>query len=276
MNHPVETILAALDARIQREIQRLRARYELSLDELRGLYISDEHVDRLIAALRQPDAPDVLAPVERPAVAIRESDARWRDLAARCDLSALDEDLLLIAIAPELDLRYETLYAYLNDDVTRKWPSADLARRLLSDAYSGVCIAAALAPGSTLHQQRLIHRIEKPACRIPALGVGFTPHPCVVPWLHGQPLSCAMDERVVTWRRPVDVTFDCFAQERAIPVTRLLNHWSPTAGPLPIVSLTGQPGAGRSRTAAAIPSSASRWRRKRMLPTCWRRSFRKQ
>jgi hypothetical protein len=46
-------------------------------------------------------------------------------------LSAFDVDLILLALAPKLDLRYERLYAYLQDDVTRTWPSVDLALNLL-------------------------------------------------------------------------------------------------------------------------------------------------
>ena len=38
--------------------------------------------------------------------------------------------MLLLAVAPELDLRYEVLYAYLNNDVTRKRPTCDLGLRL--------------------------------------------------------------------------------------------------------------------------------------------------
>ena len=39
--------------------------------------------------------------------------------------------VIVIALAPELDLRYERLYAYLQDDVTRRRPSVDLALNLL-------------------------------------------------------------------------------------------------------------------------------------------------
>jgi SpoVK/Ycf46/Vps4 family AAA+-type ATPase len=39
-------------------------------------------------------------------------------------------DVVILALAPELDLRYERLYAYLQDDVTRKRPSVDLALNL--------------------------------------------------------------------------------------------------------------------------------------------------
>jgi hypothetical protein len=46
-------------------------------------------------------------------------------------LSPFDTDLIVIALAPELDLRYERLYAYLQDDVSKKRPSIDLALNLL-------------------------------------------------------------------------------------------------------------------------------------------------
>ena len=44
----VDLPLARLDRLLEREILRLRARYQLSLDEFRGLYVSDEQVDRLV------------------------------------------------------------------------------------------------------------------------------------------------------------------------------------------------------------------------------------
>ena len=43
--------LQRLDLLLHREILRLRANYQLSLDEFRGLYISDEQVNQLVNAL---------------------------------------------------------------------------------------------------------------------------------------------------------------------------------------------------------------------------------
>jgi hypothetical protein len=45
----VADALARLDARLAREVRRLRLRYQLTLDEFRGLYVSDEQVDALLA-----------------------------------------------------------------------------------------------------------------------------------------------------------------------------------------------------------------------------------
>lgn len=127
--------LAWLDRLIEREILRLRAHYELSLDELRGLYISDRQVDQLVRE-RGP-APSPSDPIHRLTIEastmrmLRRPDLPLSLLARRFGLSPAEADLLLLALAPELDLKYETLYAYLNNDIARKQLTVDLARRLL-------------------------------------------------------------------------------------------------------------------------------------------------
>jgi len=55
-------------------------------------------------------------------------------LAARAGLDARDVELLLVALAPELDTRFEQLYGYLNDDVSRRRPSVATALRLCGAA----------------------------------------------------------------------------------------------------------------------------------------------
>jgi SpoVK/Ycf46/Vps4 family AAA+-type ATPase len=46
-------------------------------------------------------------------------------------LSPFEQDAVLICLAPELDLKYEKLYAYLQDDVTKQSPSVNLILDLL-------------------------------------------------------------------------------------------------------------------------------------------------
>ena len=46
-------------------------------------------------------------------------------------LSDVDLDVIIVALAPEIDLRYERLYAYLQDHVTKCRPSVDLALNLI-------------------------------------------------------------------------------------------------------------------------------------------------
>ena len=52
-------------------------------------------------------------------------------LATIFNLSRFEVDALLICLAPMLDLRYEKLYGYLQDDVTKKQPTLNLILNLL-------------------------------------------------------------------------------------------------------------------------------------------------
>src|SRR5207248_7741079 len=121
-------------------------------DEFRGLVISEDNVDRML------DSVDFLGDmwkmddsVRSAAESIdRELESRQAEiharmeandesgksltlphLAATCGLSPAEVDVLLIALAPELEPRYETLYAYLQNDVTRKRPTVDLCLNLI-------------------------------------------------------------------------------------------------------------------------------------------------
>jgi ATPase family associated with various cellular activities (AAA) len=126
--------LQRLDAALGRETKRLRARYQLSLDEFRGLFISDEQADALLArsGAESPDRGE--APRREPHAAIDAVAARFR-------LDDAAVDVLLLALAPDVDPPYAQIYAYLNDDVRRRWPTADLARRLFGEA-AGAALAA--------------------------------------------------------------------------------------------------------------------------------------
>ncbi len=145
--------LAALDTLIAVELHRLRARYALSLDEFRGLFVSDAMVDALLARQAPPPAPvDLGAQVTRLAMPMR-------GISARMTLCPHSAAMLTLAMAPELDARYPTLFAYLNDDVTRRWPTLDLAQRLLlapGDTGGARRLRASLGPAGTLAGSGLV------------------------------------------------------------------------------------------------------------------------
>jgi hypothetical protein len=72
--------------------------------------------------------------------------------------------VLMIAIAPELDLRYERLFAYLHDDVTRRRPSVDLACSLLChSARERLDARAHFAADAPLLSHGLLELIEDPS-----------------------------------------------------------------------------------------------------------------
>jgi len=119
--------LGRLDAALGREVQRLRARYQLSLDEFRGLFVSDEQVDALHAR-KGANAADATALPER------EPHAAIDAVIARFHLDETAAGVLMLALAPDIDPAYAQIFAYLNDDVRRRWPTVDLARRLFGEA----------------------------------------------------------------------------------------------------------------------------------------------
>jgi hypothetical protein len=124
-----------LDVGLHLEVLRLRARYELSLDELRGLYVSDEQVDRLLA--RSLPDPALQAELDqlgerRTALlaAAYDADTPVAHVARTFALCEAELVALVASLAPEVDLGYQTLYGYLNDDLSRRLVTVDLARRL--------------------------------------------------------------------------------------------------------------------------------------------------
>ena len=157
----IEHILAELeriDLLIQLQIRRARKLHQD--DEFQGLYISEQEVDSLLARpIGMPrwaldagnDSADncaekfawLTAQVEarKNASVQRGITLRLGTLAMSFGLEAFDVDVILICLAAELDLRYERLYAYLQDDVTRKRPSVDLALNLLCRSFEQKLIA---------------------------------------------------------------------------------------------------------------------------------------
>jgi len=115
--------LAGLNARLLEETERFKAAGNDPLAAFRGLYIEDHEVDRLLAAIETA--------ADRPTSADSTVCNRLATLAERFILSRFDIRALLVCVAPDIDLRYERVYAYLQDDVGRKRPTVDFTLRLL-------------------------------------------------------------------------------------------------------------------------------------------------
>src|SRR5882672_3470576 len=113
-----------------------------------GLFIAEDEINRLVDGNNEQPSPDeqiqnrlqafetAIAHAERT---IAENVAESNNVGVRLalprlaeilQLSAFDIDALLICLAPELDLKYQKLYAYLQNDVTRKRPTTNLILNL--------------------------------------------------------------------------------------------------------------------------------------------------
>ncbi|MBD2037648.1 ATP-binding protein [Leptolyngbya sp. FACHB-321] len=112
---------------------------EAAANPYRGLYINREDIDLLLARkIGEPtlrlDRSSAQVCSQQPKAELGEQLshlAPFNWLAQTFRLTPFDLSVLLLTIAPEIDLRYERIYAYLQDDVTRKHPSIDLALNLL-------------------------------------------------------------------------------------------------------------------------------------------------
>lgn len=84
------------------------------------------------------------------------------ELAQRFVLSACETDLLFACIAVELDRRYERVYGFLHDDMSRKLASPGLALGLYCDTLLEQLEARELlSPQSALRHYRLIEVMEE-------------------------------------------------------------------------------------------------------------------
>src|SRR5581483_5240279 len=76
-------------------------------------------------------------------------------------LSRFEENCLLLCLAPEIDRKYEKVYAYLQDDVTCKNPSLGLFIDLLCEAAAETLAArAAFESTGNLLKYRLLHPLD--------------------------------------------------------------------------------------------------------------------
>jgi SpoVK/Ycf46/Vps4 family AAA+-type ATPase len=160
-------------------------------DEFRGLVISEENVDRMLDAVdflgdiwkiddaTKTQADGIDRELERRQEEIRARMAASAEfgqkltlsqLATICDLAPAEVDILLIALAPELEPRYETLYAYLQNDVTRKRPSVDLSLNLICrNEEEKIHAREFFSPDAPLLHFDLIELHEEPYDRNPTL-----------------------------------------------------------------------------------------------------------
>ncbi|HEY7815467.1 MAG TPA: ATP-binding protein, partial [Nakamurella sp.] len=166
-----------VEDRIRDLVQHRRADDPAPDDPFRGLYVTDEVVDQLLAPSAGPPLPDRAARgrIEAAADAAEADGAsiRLRRLAADARLTELDTEILVVALVPDLDSRFERLYGYLNDDVTRRRATIGLALALAGVSSASASARARLMPGSPLVDRSLVvlDEVDRPfltrAMRVP-------------------------------------------------------------------------------------------------------------
>jgi winged helix domain-containing protein/ATPase family protein associated with various cellular activities (AAA) len=157
-----------VETRVRRAVHARQRTDPAPDDAFRGLYLSDETVTRLLDAGRTiaaPDASDAARLAEAEAAAdAAPSPTRLRALIHGFALTELDTEILLIALVPDLDDRFEQFYGYLNDDVTRRRPTIGLALGLCGLSPADADARSRLAPQTPLltHHLLLVEDTDRP------------------------------------------------------------------------------------------------------------------
>src|ERR1700722_1627186 len=163
-------------------------------DSFPGLYVSAAQAAASLAG--PPGAPMLagggLADPGPPALPswdqVAFADSGWRWLRDSYRLTDQELDVILIALAPDADLRYERLYGYLQDDVTRRRPTVNLTLDLVSTTSAQKLGARALfSVGAPLLRQRLVSLVPDPqAAEPPLIAHIVIPDPQVTDLILGQ------------------------------------------------------------------------------------------
>jgi SpoVK/Ycf46/Vps4 family AAA+-type ATPase len=265
--------LERIDLLIAAQVTRAR-RLHADDEQFRGLYISEEEIDTL---LKQPagrprwararDALDgpgrALDKIGRLNKLRREESVR-RGVELRLDrlqqnfgLDAFEVDILLICLAVEIDLRYEKLYAYLNDDVTKKRPSVELVLNLLAPSVeAGFDARRYFSADAPLFRSHLLALFEDPSQPHPPLLAKYiNVDPRIARYLLN---SDVLDERI--W--PFSYLSDSSKQSNGLLIDqaarrRLGGFLRSGAAARPvIVHLRGPYGVGKQNTAEAVCEDA--------------------
>jgi SpoVK/Ycf46/Vps4 family AAA+-type ATPase len=222
-----------------------------------GLYVTRAEVEQLLAAGTTPDDHDTAdageldrlsAEIDRRVEATGAAGG-WLGLPALARtfaLSPLELAAVAVCLAPELRPGYDRIYAYLQDDITRKRPSVELILRLLCRTEQDRWAAReAFSPWAPLLRHRILRPVDDPQSpsgsstlaqfmaldpRIVAYLLGSTAHPRML--LPEQPATAPEPDPALTDR-----------------LVRLIAHRLDGGQPV-VLYLHGPAGAGKLATVA--------------------------
>ena len=225
---------------LEAEFRRLESAGLLNDHPARGLFLDPAYVRALITADHSTAPPPPLETEDGPLDQLRRL----------FSLTAAEADVLLLAVAPEIDPRYESIYAYLHNDVTRKGPSIELAIRLFfAGDYASAEVRRLFHPESTLLSELLItvsgerfpSRAMLSDARLAAFLIGDE----------------AIDERLCPWTRclAVDDTAPAlpFREEQVQVWRRAFDAMCQSGG---LMLVRGRRGCGRRAIAQALCHAA--------------------
>jgi hypothetical protein len=203
----LEAELARIDARIRRAVHCWQLAGQDPGDAFRGLYVSDAEAETLLERPIGTNWGYTVAPKSREARAFAKAEAqasrqaqslaetahrqgqvvRLAHMATAFGFDRFDLDTFLICLAPALDLRYERIYGYLQDDVTRKRPRVSLVLDLLCEPGADrLLMLSRFADDAPLFRYHVLERVSAGPPSLPLLSQILHVDEAIVAWLLGR------------------------------------------------------------------------------------------
>ena len=246
----LQTSLARIDDLIRVAVSRVQASGQDPNNALRGLVISSDDVETylekgVMSGLWSDD--NEFNPHE--VMRLDVDDSPFGHLIKIFDLNPLDAYILLLCLTPDLDHRYERLYAYLQDDVSQRYPTVNLMMNLLGgDVEQRFAVWQRLSSDCPLRKHHLISC--KPDANRPNssfLSYRLRADHRVIAFLLGEQTpdeSIYGAVRVFTGRVDVDLS-----DAKLAPIRDAIEF-------NPLVFVMGEDGMGQDEIAFAISDSA--------------------
>lgn len=164
--HGMHSAYSCLESLLQGAFERAESAEHDPTDALRGLVISPEEIERHLsggALAGLWPSTDAHFTHLTPLLPNLETQPLTQVFQA-FGLSLIEQYIFLLALAPDLDRRYERIYGYLQDDVSQRYPTVNLAMNLLStDLPERFAVWECLSPESPLVKHHLLELLTDPS-----------------------------------------------------------------------------------------------------------------
>ena len=165
-------------------------------------------------------------------------------------LTPFERDVLLLCLAPELDPAFERLYAYVQDDATRKYATPHLALSLFtSDAHAAAQGRQSLTPDAVLRRLQLLSLEPATGSSLTAGSAPLRLPERVANYLLG---TNQLDERVGALLTPLTSTVLSEAHVKLLDQLQRHLEAEGKKGPWPAINVVGPPESGKRAMAFAL------------------------
>lgn len=262
--------LHRIDLMIRFYLKKHRLDNQGYMDDFRGLYISEDEVNTILQTplceLKSDSCSDSKLELEHIETITREinqkknysinkgKELRLHILSELFNLQPFEVDVLLICLAPELDLRYEKLYSHLQNDVTKKRPSVDLVLTLLCTYIEEKFSARQkfTYTGTLINNHLIYFTDDNPMDEVPLLSRSLKVDERIISFLLASDAIDPKIQNICTLIEPDKYYSDIIIPEdKKNKLIELLQYHSYVEVPL-IIQLHGPYGTGKKLTAEAV------------------------